>query len=79
VVLGAFAVGLLADAFRAGEDLVLVERQAGRTSSDADLLAEASGVLSAGTWAWLMRASLFVVAVAWAAVAVRRLQPPSRT
>jgi hypothetical protein len=68
----------LADAFQAGEDLVLAERQAGRALSDADLLAESSGMLSAGTWAWLMRASLFVVAVAWTAVAVRRLQPPSR-
>ena len=45
-----------------------------KTFLDADLEA-----WSLDTWAWLMRASLFVVAVAWAAVAVRRLQPPSRT
>lgn len=72
IVLGALAVGLLSDAFRAGKDLVVIEDRAGATATDADALAQASGLLSASVWAWLMRLFLFAVAAAWAWLMVRR-------
>lgn len=65
VVLGILAVGLLSDAFRAGRDLVVIEDLRSGTTTDADGLAEASGILSAGVWAWLMRLALFVLFAAW--------------
>jgi hypothetical protein len=71
-VLGALAVGLLTDAFRATEDLVVIEDVAGGTATDADALAEASGLFGAGAWAWLMRLALFAVAAAWAWFGLRR-------
>jgi hypothetical protein len=73
VVLGAIAVGLLADAFRAGRDLVTIEGSFGDTATDADALAESSGILGATAWAWLLRLALFAVAAAWAWVLVRRM------
>ena len=76
VVLGALAVGLLSDAFRAGSDLVLIEDQVGAVATDADGLAEAAGVLSASTWAWLLRASLFLIAGAWLLAVLRWRTPP---
>lgn len=65
IALGAIAVGLLSDAFRATKDLVVIEDAAGGTASDADGLADAAGVLSAGTWSWLMRLALFAIAAGW--------------
>lgn len=75
VVLGAFAIGLLSDAFRAGEDLVVIEGRAGETLTDADGMAEAAGVLGSTAWAWILRLSLFAIAAAWAWVVVRRWRP----
>jgi hypothetical protein len=72
VVLGALAVGLLTDAFRATKDLVVIEDLAGGTATDADALAEASGILGAGAWAWLMRLALVAIAAAWAWFGLRR-------
>jgi hypothetical protein len=74
VVLGAFAVGLLGDAFRATHDLVVIEGDFGQTATDADGLNEAVGLFSAGVWAWLMRAALFVVFGGWAFAMYRRLR-----
>jgi hypothetical protein len=76
VVLGAFAVGLLGDAFRATHDLVTIEGRFGETATDADGLNAAVGLFSPTVWAWLMRLALFAVAAAWAFVMVRRLRTP---
>jgi hypothetical protein len=72
VVLGALAVGLLSDAFRATKDLVTIEDLAGATATDADGLAEAAGFGSAGLWSWLVRLALFAIAAAWAGLLLRR-------
>jgi hypothetical protein len=72
VVLGALALGLLTDAFRATKDLVVIEDLAGATATDADGLAEAVGVFGAGTWSWLMRLALFAIAAGWAWLVIRR-------
>jgi hypothetical protein len=72
IVLGVLAVGLLSDAFRAGKDLVVIEDRLGATATDADALAETSGILSSGAWAWLMRLSLFAGFVLWAWLVLRR-------
>lgn len=71
ITLGAFAVGLLGDAFRAGKDLVTIEGRFGATVTDADGLAAAAGVLPATAWAWLMRLALLVIAAGWAVAVVR--------
>ena len=72
IVLGALAVGLLSDAFRATKDLVTIEDLASATATDADGLAAASGILSAGTWSWLMRLALFAIAAGWAWLTIKR-------
>ena len=72
VVLGILAVGLLSDAFRAGKDLVVIEDELAGTATDADGLADASGILSSGTWAWLMRLSLFAIFALWGWLVLRR-------
>jgi hypothetical protein len=72
IVLGALAFGLLTDAFRATKDLVVIEDLAGQTATDADGLADAAGVFSAGTWSWLMRLALFAIAAGWAWLTIRR-------
>lgn len=72
IVLGALAIGLLSDAFRATQDLVVIEDLAGATATDADGLAEAAGFLGAGAWSWLMRLALFAIAVGWAWLMIRR-------
>lgn len=72
IVLGVLAVGLLSDAFRAGKDLVIIEDDLGATTTDADALAEASGILSSGTWAWILRLSLFAVFALWGWLVLRR-------
>lgn len=72
IILGALAVGLLSDAFRATKDLVTIEALAGGTATDADGLAEAAGVLGAPTWSWLMRLALVAIAAGWAWLAIRR-------
>jgi hypothetical protein len=77
VVLGVFAVGLLADAFRSGRDLVTIEGRFGETTTDADGLADAAGVLGSTAWAWLLRLALFAIAGVWAWVLVGRLRPSS--
>lgn len=75
IALGVLAAGLLTDALGAGRDLVLIEDRAGATTTDADTLAESVGALSSSTWAWLMRASLFAIGVAWALLVLRHAAP----
>lgn len=73
VVLGIVAVGLLSDALAAGKDLVVIEGD-GRlaaTATDADALAEASGIASATVWAWIVRLGLFLGFVAWGVAVLR--------
>ncbi|MBA2281305.1 MAG: M50 family metallopeptidase [Actinomycetota bacterium] len=77
VLLGALAVGLLADAFRAGRDLVVIEGTAGQTATDADGLNAAVGLFSPTVWAWVFRLALFAIAAGWALLMVRRLRPPA--
>jgi hypothetical protein len=72
IVLGALALGLLTDAFRATKDLVTIEDVAGGTATDADGLADAAGFLGAGAWSWLMLLALFAIAAAWAWLTIRR-------
>jgi hypothetical protein len=75
VVIGALAFGLATDAFRATKDLVAVEDVAGATATDADALAESSGLLGATAWSWLLRLALFAIAAAWAWFGLRRAGP----
>ena len=77
IALGAVAVSLLSDAFRAGRDLVTIEGRFGETATDADGLNAAVGLFSPTVWAWVLRLALFAIAAGWAALVFRRLRAPA--
>lgn len=66
VALGAVAVALLTDAFRAADDLQVLTGARQPIATDAHSLAAITDVGSAGLWAWLMRLALLGIAGGWA-------------